>query len=106
MTSLFRSLLLLLLLHLYTLVKWLSAATWCFLLGAAQFYSMNRPAQPAQPQQVGGSLPYRRPSSVTGQPNVAHNQSQLNGGPHFAQNQGTALISHQSTMSFKLTSSI
>ncbi|XP_036946631.1 abl interactor 2-like isoform X8 [Acanthopagrus latus] len=52
-----------------------------------QFYSMNRPAQPAQPQQVGGSLPYRRPSSVTGQPNVAHNQSQLNGGPHFAQNQ-------------------
>ncbi|XP_030265554.1 abl interactor 2-like isoform X3 [Sparus aurata] len=55
--------------------------------GAAQFYSMNRPAQPPQPQQVGGSLPYRRPSSVTGQPNMAHNQSQLNGGPHFAQNQ-------------------
>ncbi|XP_070786703.1 abl interactor 2b isoform X24 [Enoplosus armatus] len=55
--------------------------------GAPQFYSMNRPAQPPQNQQVGGSLPYRRPSSVTGQPNVAHNQSQLNGGPHFAQNQ-------------------
>ncbi|XP_059183685.1 abl interactor 2-like isoform X9 [Centropristis striata] len=56
--------------------------------GAPQFYSMNRPAQ-QQPQnsQVGGSLPYRRPSSVTGQPNMVHNQSQLNGGPHFAQNQ-------------------
>ncbi|KAM6958275.1 abl interactor 2-like isoform 14-T14 [Tautogolabrus adspersus] len=53
--------------------------------GAAQFYSMNRPAQPPQNQQVGGSLPYRRPSSVTGQPNMA--QSQLNGGPHFVQNQ-------------------
>ncbi|XP_034533478.1 abl interactor 2-like isoform X4 [Notolabrus celidotus] len=55
--------------------------------GAAQFYSMNRPAQPPQNQQVGGSLPYRRPSSVTSQPNVALNQTQLNGGPHFAQNQ-------------------
>ncbi|XP_053272994.1 abl interactor 2b isoform X1 [Pleuronectes platessa] len=55
--------------------------------GAQQFYSMNRPAQPQlqQNSQVGGSLPYRRPSSVTGQPNMA--QSQLNGGPHFAQNQ-------------------
>ncbi|XP_042260523.1 abl interactor 2-like isoform X9 [Thunnus albacares] len=55
--------------------------------GAPQFYSMNRPAQQPQSQQVGGSLPYRRPSSVTGQPNMPHNQSQLNGGPHFAQNQ-------------------
>ncbi|XP_031707780.1 abl interactor 2b isoform X1 [Anarrhichthys ocellatus] len=54
--------------------------------GAAQFYSMNRPAQPPpQNSQVGGSLPYRRPASVTGQPNMA--QSQLNGGPHFAQSQ-------------------
>ncbi|XP_033832879.1 abl interactor 2b isoform X5 [Periophthalmus magnuspinnatus] len=56
----------------------------------AQFYSMNRPAQ-QQPQNppVGGSLPYRRPSSVTGQPNnMVHSQNQLNGGPHFAQNQG------------------
>ncbi|XP_074520342.1 abl interactor 2-like isoform X4 [Halichoeres trimaculatus] len=59
--------------------------------GAAQFYSMNRPAQPPQNQQVGGSLPYRRPSSVTSQPNMAHNQSQLNGGPHFAQNQAGPL---------------
>ncbi|KAM9836187.1 abl interactor 2-like isoform 8-T8 [Aulostomus maculatus] len=55
--------------------------------GAPQFYSMNRPVQPPQNPQVGGSLPYRRPSSVTGQPNMAHNQNQLNGGPHFAQNQ-------------------
>ncbi|XP_068447128.1 abl interactor 2b isoform X3 [Clinocottus analis] len=53
--------------------------------GAAQFYSMNRPAQPPLNSQVGGSLPYRRPASVTGQPNTA--QSQQNGGPHFAQNQ-------------------
>ncbi|XP_035533276.1 abl interactor 2-like [Morone saxatilis] len=59
--------------------------------GAPQFYSMNRPVQPPQNQQVGGSLPYRRPSSVTGQPNMAHNQSQQNGGPHFAQNQAGPL---------------
>ncbi|XP_047195064.1 abl interactor 2b isoform X2 [Hippoglossus stenolepis] len=59
--------------------------------GVVQFYSMNRPAQPQQQQnpQVGGSLPYRRPSSVTGQPSMA--QSQLNGGPHFAQNQAGPL---------------
>uniref|UniRef100_A0A3Q2Z1A0 Abl-interactor 2b n=1 Tax=Hippocampus comes TaxID=109280 RepID=A0A3Q2Z1A0_HIPCM len=55
--------------------------------GAPQFYSMNRPGQPPQNAHVGGSLPYRRPSSVTGQPNTAPNQNQLNGGPHFAQNQ-------------------
>ncbi|XP_061685569.1 abl interactor 2b isoform X2 [Syngnathoides biaculeatus] len=55
--------------------------------GAPQFYSMNRPVQPPQNTHVGGSLPYRRPSSVTGQPNMAPNQNQLNGGPHFAQNQ-------------------
>uniref|UniRef100_A0A8C2X9C6 Abl-interactor 2b n=1 Tax=Cyclopterus lumpus TaxID=8103 RepID=A0A8C2X9C6_CYCLU len=57
--------------------------------GSAQFYSMNRPAQPPQNSQVGGSLPYRRPGSVTGQPNIA--QSQLNGGPHFAQSQAGPL---------------
>ncbi|KAM4537621.1 abl interactor 2-like isoform 13-T13 [Fundulus diaphanus] len=58
--------------------------------GAPQFYSMNRPVQQPQNPQVGGSLPFRRPSSVTGQPNAAHhNQSQLNGGPHFVQNQGS-----------------
>ncbi|XP_047432823.1 abl interactor 2b isoform X5 [Mugil cephalus] len=56
--------------------------------GAPQFYSMNRPVQPPHNSQVvGGSLPYRRPSSVTGQPSAVHNQSQLNGGPHFAQSQ-------------------
>ncbi|XP_051913837.1 abl interactor 2b isoform X17 [Hippocampus zosterae] len=55
--------------------------------GAPHFYSMNRPGQPPQNAHVGGSLPYRRPSSVTGQPNTAPNQNQLNGGPHFAQNQ-------------------
>ncbi|XP_041834603.1 abl interactor 2b isoform X14 [Melanotaenia boesemani] len=56
--------------------------------GAPQFYSMNRPAQQPPNPPVGGSLPFRRPSSVTGQPNMAQNQNQLNGGPHFAQNQG------------------
>lgn len=59
--------------------------------GAPQFYSMNRPVQQPQNPQVGGSLPFRRPSSVTGQPNTTHNPAQLNGGPHFAQNQGTVL---------------
>uniref|UniRef100_A0A1A8LK96 Abl-interactor 2a n=5 Tax=Nothobranchius TaxID=28779 RepID=A0A1A8LK96_9TELE len=48
-----------------------------------QFYSMNRP-QPRQPaQQVGGSLPYRRPPSVTGQPITVQNH--VNGGPHYNQ---------------------
>uniref|UniRef100_A0A1A8HNI2 Abl-interactor 2a n=1 Tax=Nothobranchius kuhntae TaxID=321403 RepID=A0A1A8HNI2_NOTKU len=48
-----------------------------------QFYSMNRP-QPRQPaQQVGGSLPYRRPPSVTGQPIIVQNH--VNGGPHYNQ---------------------
>ncbi|XP_026013488.1 abl interactor 2 isoform X5 [Astatotilapia calliptera] len=60
--------------------------------GAPQFYSMNRPAQQPPNPPVGGSLPYRRPSSVTGQPNVTHNQNQLNGGPHFAQNQAGPLV--------------
>uniref|UniRef100_A0A672YN63 Abl-interactor 2b n=1 Tax=Sphaeramia orbicularis TaxID=375764 RepID=A0A672YN63_9TELE len=70
----------------------LSATPCCRTLpGAPQFYSMNRPAQQPQNPQVGGSLPYRRPSSVTGQPNMAHNQNQLNGGPHFAQNQAGPL---------------
>ncbi|XP_034030597.1 abl interactor 2b isoform X2 [Thalassophryne amazonica] len=56
--------------------------------GAPHYYSMNRPAQPPQNMQVGGSLPYRRPASISGHSNVAHNQNQLNGGPHFVQNQG------------------
>lgn len=58
--------------------------------GTPQFYSMNRPVQQPQNQQVGGSLPYRRPASVTSQPNGAHNQNQLNGGLHFTQNQGSS----------------
>ncbi|XP_037095809.1 abl interactor 2-like isoform X2 [Syngnathus acus] len=33
-----------------------------------QFFSMNRPQPRQQTPQVGGSLPYRRPPSVTGQP--------------------------------------
>ncbi|XP_051562382.1 abl interactor 2b isoform X18 [Myxocyprinus asiaticus] len=58
------------------------------------FYSMNRPMTRHATPSVGGSLPYRRPSSVTGQPNnMPQNtnpniiQNQLNGGPHYNQNQ-------------------
>uniref|UniRef100_A0A4W4F1Z2 Abl interactor 2 n=1 Tax=Electrophorus electricus TaxID=8005 RepID=A0A4W4F1Z2_ELEEL len=58
-----------------------------------QFYSMNRPMTRQAAPSVGGSLPYRRPSSVTNQPNSAPqntplnvSQSQLNGGPHYNQN--------------------
>ncbi|XP_031680299.1 abl interactor 2 isoform X15 [Oncorhynchus kisutch] len=55
--------------------------------GAPQFFSMNRPVQTQNPPAVGGSLPYRRPASLTGQPNsnMALNQPQPNGGPHFNQ---------------------
>ncbi|XP_051996347.1 abl interactor 2-like isoform X15 [Xyrauchen texanus] len=59
----------------------------------AHFYSMNRPMTRHATPSVGGSLPYRRPSSVTGQPNnMPQNtnpnmiQNQLNGGPHYNQN--------------------
>ncbi|XP_056282316.1 abl interactor 2-like isoform X1 [Pseudoliparis swirei] len=45
-----------------------------------QFFSMNRPQPRQQAQQMGGSLPYRRPPSVTGQPIVTENQ--VNGGPY------------------------
>uniref|UniRef100_A0A3B4YVD5 Abl interactor 2 n=1 Tax=Seriola lalandi dorsalis TaxID=1841481 RepID=A0A3B4YVD5_SERLL len=48
-----------------------------------QFYSMNRPQPRQQAPQVGGSLPYRRPPSVTGQPIVTQNQ--VNGGPYYNQ---------------------
>ncbi|KAM4561882.1 abl interactor 2-like isoform 7-T7 [Fundulus diaphanus] len=48
-----------------------------------QFYSMNRPQPRQQTPQVGGSLPYRRPPSVTGQPIATHNH--VNGGPHYNQ---------------------
>uniref|UniRef100_A0A673CSS5 Abl-interactor 2a n=1 Tax=Sphaeramia orbicularis TaxID=375764 RepID=A0A673CSS5_9TELE len=50
-----------------------------------QFYSMNRPQPRQQTPQVGGSLPYRRPPSVTGQPIVTQNQNQVNGGPYYNQ---------------------
>ncbi|KAM4608789.1 abl interactor 2-like isoform 1-T1 [Polymixia lowei] len=53
-----------------------------------QFYSMNRPQPRQQAPQVGGSLPYRRPPSVTGQPIVAQNQ--VNGGPYYNQSPGRA----------------
>ncbi|KAM4558405.1 abl interactor 2-like isoform 6-T6 [Odontesthes bonariensis] len=48
-----------------------------------QFYSMNRPQPRQQAPQVGGSLPYRRPPSVTGQPIVSQNH--VNGGPYYNQ---------------------
>ncbi|XP_056606217.1 abl interactor 2b isoform X3 [Triplophysa dalaica] len=61
------------------------------------FYSMTRPMTRHGTPSVGGSLPYRRPSSVTGQPNNNNNmpqntnpnmiENQLNGGPHYNQNQ-------------------
>ncbi|TSK62683.1 Abl interactor 1 [Bagarius yarrelli] len=61
-----------------------------------QFYSMNRAMTRQNTPAVGGSLPYRRPSSVTNQPsNVPQNshvnmsQTQLNGGPHYNQNQAS-----------------
>ncbi|KAM7380023.1 hypothetical protein PAMP_003350 [Pampus punctatissimus] len=52
-----------------------------------QFYSMNRPQPRQQAPQVGGSLPYRRPPSVTGQPIIIQNQ--VNGGPYYNQSPGS-----------------
>ncbi|KAJ8352307.1 hypothetical protein SKAU_G00237830 [Synaphobranchus kaupii] len=52
-----------------------------------QFYSMNRPPSRNTPPTVGGSLPYRRPPSVTGQPTLPQNQ--LNGGPGYNQSQAS-----------------
>ncbi|XP_007431112.1 abl interactor 2 isoform X4 [Python bivittatus] len=48
-----------------------------------QFYSMNRPAARHTPPTIGGSLPYRRPPSITSQNSL---QSQVNGGPFYSQN--------------------
>ncbi|XP_049629188.1 abl interactor 2 isoform X9 [Suncus etruscus] len=48
-----------------------------------QFYSMNRPATRHTPPTIGGSLPYRRPPSITSQTSL---QSQMNGGPFYSQN--------------------
>ncbi|XP_018091600.1 abl interactor 2 isoform X11 [Xenopus laevis] len=49
----------------------------------AQFYSMNRPVSRHNPPAIGGSLPYRRPPSMTSQPSL---QNQINGGPFYSQN--------------------
>ncbi|XP_058277276.1 abl interactor 2 isoform X18 [Hirundo rustica] len=48
-----------------------------------QFYSMNRPAARHTPPTIGGSLPYRRPPSITSQTSL---QNQINGGPFYNQN--------------------
>ncbi|XP_058042887.1 abl interactor 2 isoform X13 [Ahaetulla prasina] len=48
-----------------------------------QFYSMNRPATRHTPPTIGGSLPYRRPPSITSQNSL---QNQVNGGPFYSQN--------------------
>ncbi|XP_065269614.1 abl interactor 2 isoform X35 [Emys orbicularis] len=48
-----------------------------------QFYSMNRPASRHTPPTIGGSLPYRRPPSITSQTSL---QNQMNGGPFYSQN--------------------
>ncbi|XP_066541940.1 abl interactor 2a isoform X3 [Hoplias malabaricus] len=53
-----------------------------------QFYSMNRPVPRQITPTVGGSLPYRRPPSVTGQATMP--PSQQNGGPYY--NQGQASV--------------
>ncbi|XP_056352887.1 abl interactor 2 isoform X8 [Oenanthe melanoleuca] len=51
-----------------------------------QFYSMNRPAARHTPPTIGGSLPYRRPPSITSQTSL---QNQMNGGPFYNQNPDT-----------------
>ncbi|NP_001362669.1 abl interactor 2 isoform X39 [Pongo abelii] len=51
-----------------------------------QFYSMNRPASRHTPPTIGGSLPYRRPPSITSQTSL---QNQMNGGPFYSQNPDT-----------------
>nr|XP_058156314.1 abl interactor 2 isoform X22 [Dasypus novemcinctus] len=48
-----------------------------------QFYSMNRPVSRHTPPTIGGSLPYRRPPSITSQTSL---QNQMNGGPFYNQN--------------------
>ncbi|XP_023565776.1 abl interactor 2 isoform X9 [Octodon degus] len=56
-----------------------------------QFYSMNRPASRHMPPTIGGSLPYRRPPSVTSQASL---QSQMNGGPFYSQNPVVAIYDY------------
>ncbi|XP_018965815.1 abl interactor 2 isoform X12 [Cyprinus carpio] len=53
--------------------------------GGPQFYSMNRPVPRQVAPTVGGSLPYRRPASISGQTSTP--PSQPNGGPYYNQSQ-------------------
>uniref|UniRef100_A0A8C2GLH7 Abl-interactor 2a n=1 Tax=Cyprinus carpio TaxID=7962 RepID=A0A8C2GLH7_CYPCA len=55
--------------------------------GGPQFYSMNRPVPRQIAPTVGGSLPYRRPASISGQTSMP--PSQPNGGPYYNQNQAS-----------------
>ncbi|XP_059417650.1 abl interactor 2-like isoform X7 [Carassius carassius] len=55
--------------------------------GGPQFYSMNRPVPRQITPTVGGSLPYRRQASITGQ--ISMPPSQLNGGPYYNQIQAS-----------------
>ncbi|XP_043105089.1 abl interactor 2a isoform X7 [Puntigrus tetrazona] len=55
--------------------------------GGPQFYSMNRPVPRQISPTVGGSLPYRRAPSISGQTSMP--PSQQNGGPHYNQNQAS-----------------
>ncbi|XP_026127996.1 abl interactor 2a isoform X8 [Carassius auratus] len=55
--------------------------------GGPQFYSMNRPVPKQIAPTVGGSLPYRRPPSISGQTSMPPNQP--NGGPYYNQNQAS-----------------
>ncbi|XP_016405269.1 abl interactor 2 isoform X3 [Sinocyclocheilus rhinocerous] len=55
--------------------------------GGPQFYSMNRPVPRQIAPTVGGSLPYRRPPSISGQTSMP--PSQQNGGPYYNQNQAS-----------------
>uniref|UniRef100_A0A8C2KMM4 Abl-interactor 2a n=1 Tax=Cyprinus carpio TaxID=7962 RepID=A0A8C2KMM4_CYPCA len=64
--------------------------------GGPQFYSMNRPVPRQITPTVGGSLPYRRPASITGQTSTP--PSQLNGGPYYNQNQASVAPPPPSTL--------
>uniref|UniRef100_A0A671KF23 Abl interactor 2-like n=1 Tax=Sinocyclocheilus anshuiensis TaxID=1608454 RepID=A0A671KF23_9TELE len=75
-------------------ISFINEFSLCLPGNGPHFYSMNRPMTRHTTPSVGGSLPFRRPSSVTGQPNnMPQNsnpnmiQNQLNGGPHYNQNQ-------------------
>ncbi|XP_057191460.1 abl interactor 2a isoform X6 [Triplophysa rosa] len=54
--------------------------------GSHQFFSMNRPVSRQISPAVGGSLPYRRSPSITGQASSQHN-----GGPYYSQNQASVV---------------